>query len=120
MITTNAATIHPTFDRAVAAVALAPELAAANPLPLDSRFTEPLLQAITAAQGSAPLLSPAMGGSLPNYAFTKTLGIPTFGVPYANADEANHAPNENMEVARFFMGIKTGAAMLSYLGRFTL
>jgi acetylornithine deacetylase/succinyl-diaminopimelate desuccinylase-like protein len=85
--------------------------------PLDSRFTEPLLLAITAAQGRAPLLSPAMGGSLPNYAFTKTLGIPAFGIPYANADESNHAPNENMEVARFFMGIKTGAAMLTYLER---
>ena len=84
--------------------------------PLDSPFTEPLRQALIAAQGAEPLLVPAMGGSLPNYVFTKTLGIPAFGVPYANADEANHAPNENMEVARFFMGIKTGAAMLSYLG----
>jgi acetylornithine deacetylase/succinyl-diaminopimelate desuccinylase-like protein len=84
--------------------------------PLDSPFTPVLHQAITAAQGEEPLLVPAMGGSLPNYAFTKTLGIPAFGVPYANADEANHAPNENMEVARFFTGIKTGAAMLSYLG----
>ena len=84
--------------------------------PLDSPFTPMLHQAITAAQGEEPLLVPAMGGSLPNYAFTKTLGIPAFGIPYANADEANHAPNENMEVARFFMGIKTGAAMLSYLG----
>ena len=84
--------------------------------PLDSPFTEPLRQAIIAAQGAAPLLLPAKGASLPNYVFTKTLGIPAFGVPYANADESNHAPNENMEVARFFMGIKTGAAMLSYLG----
>lgn len=84
--------------------------------PLDSPFTHLLRKAITAAQGEEPLLVPAMGGSLPNYVFTKTLGIPAFGVPYANADEANHAPNENMEVARFFMGIKTGAAMLSYLG----
>jgi acetylornithine deacetylase/succinyl-diaminopimelate desuccinylase-like protein len=84
--------------------------------PLDSSFTEPLRQAIIAAQGEEPLLVPAMGGSLPNYVFTKTLGIPAFGVPYANADEANHAPNENLEVARFFKGIKTGAAMLSYLG----
>lgn len=84
--------------------------------PLDSPFTKPLLQAIRAAQGAEPLLVPAMGGSLPNYVFTRTLNIPAFGVPYANADEANHAPNENMEVARFFMGIKTGAAMLSYLG----
>ncbi len=84
--------------------------------PLDSVYTEPLRQAIRAAQGAEPLLVPAMGGSLPEYVFTKTLGIPTFGVPYANADEANHAPNENLEIERFFMGIKTGAAMLAYLG----
>ena len=84
--------------------------------PLDSPFTEPLREAITAAQGAEPLLVPAKGASLPNYVFTKTLGIPVFGVPYANPDESNHAPNENMEVARFFMGIKTGAAMISYLG----
>jgi acetylornithine deacetylase/succinyl-diaminopimelate desuccinylase-like protein len=83
---------------------------------LDSPFAEPLRLAIIAAQGTAPLLVPAKGASLPNYVFTKTLGIPAFGVPYANHDESNHAPNENMEVARFFMGIKTGAAMLSYLG----
>jgi hypothetical protein len=37
-------------------------------------------------------------------------------VPYANADEANHAPNENLEVERFITGIKTGVAMLTYLG----
>ncbi len=84
--------------------------------PLDSPYTAVLRQGITAAQGEEPLLVPAMGGSLPNYVFTKILGIPAFGVPYANADEANHAPNENLEVKRFFLGIKTGAAMLSYLG----
>ncbi|MFL5695678.1 MAG: M20/M25/M40 family metallo-hydrolase [Ktedonobacteraceae bacterium] len=84
--------------------------------PLDSPYTEPLRQAISAAQGQPPLLVPAMGGSLPNYVFTKTLGIPAFLVPYANADQANHAPNENMEIERFFMGIKTGAAMITYIG----
>ena len=84
--------------------------------PLDSPFAVPIQQGITAAQGIEPLLIPAMGGSLPDYVFTKTLGIPAFVVPYANADEANHAPNENMELHRFIMGIKTGAAMLTYLG----
>lgn len=88
--------------------------------PLDSPFTEPLRQAIIAAQGAPPLLVPAKGASLPNYVFTKTLGMPVFGVPYANPDESNHAPNENMEVARFILGIKTGAAMLSYLGLDTM
>lgn len=83
--------------------------------PLDSAFTAPLRAAITAAQGE-PLLIPALGGSLPDYVFTKILGMPAFGTPYANADEANHAPNENLEVARFFNGIRTGAAVLAYLG----
>ena len=84
--------------------------------PLDSPFAEPIRQGIMAAQGEEPLLVPALGGSLPDYVFTKILGIPAFGVPYANADEANHAPNENLEIDRFIMGIKTGAAMLMYLG----
>lgn len=84
--------------------------------PLDSAFTEPLRRALTAAQGVESLLIPALGGSLPDYVFTKILGIPAFTVPYANPDEANHAPNENMELERFFSGIKTGAAMLTHLG----
>ena len=84
--------------------------------PLDSPFAEPICRGIIAAQGQEPLMVPAMGGSLPNYVFTKTLGLPTFVVPYANADEANHAPNENMELERFIMGIKTGAAMLVHVG----
>ena len=84
--------------------------------PLDSPFAEPIRRGIVAAQGEEPLLVPAMGGSLPDYVFTKVLGIPAFVVPYANADEANHAPNENLEVERFIAGIKTGAAMLACLG----
>ena len=85
--------------------------------PLDSPFTGPIRQGIITAQGVEPLLIPSAGGSLPDYVFTKILGIPAFGVPYANPDESNHAPNENLEIERFFAGIKTGAAMLAYLGR---
>ena len=44
---------------------------------LDSPFTEPIREAIRAAQGAYPLLVPAMGASIPEYVFTKTLGIPT-------------------------------------------
>jgi acetylornithine deacetylase/succinyl-diaminopimelate desuccinylase-like protein len=87
--------------------------------PLDSPYTEPIRRGIAAAQGEEPLLVPAMGGSLPEYVFTQVLGIPAFTVPYANADEANHAPNENLEIERFFAGIKTGVAMLTYLGAMT-
>ena len=84
--------------------------------PLDSPYVAPLRAAIATAQGAEPLLVPSLGGSLPDYVWTKLLGVPAFGVPYANPDEANHAPNENIEVERFYAGIKTGAAMLAALG----
>ncbi|MBX0329943.1 peptidase dimerization domain-containing protein [Oscillochloris sp. ZM17-4] len=84
--------------------------------PMDSPFAAPIVAGVTQAQGEPPLLVPAMGGSLPEYVWTKTLGVHSFVVPYANADEANHAPNENLEVERFIGGIKTGAAILAHLG----
>lgn len=84
--------------------------------PLSTPLVPRLSRAIEAVEGQPPLLIPALGGSLPDYVFTKILGVPSLIVPYANADEANHAPNENMEVERFYNGIKIGAAMLSYMG----
>jgi len=85
--------------------------------PLDAPFTQPLRRAILAATGEEPLLIPAMGGSLPDYVWTKILGVHSFITPYANHDEANHAPNENLEVERFINGIRTGAAVLAELGK---
>jgi acetylornithine deacetylase/succinyl-diaminopimelate desuccinylase-like protein len=85
--------------------------------PLDSPHAEPVRRAIRNAHGVEPLLYPAGFGSLPGYAFTKILGIPAFVVPYANADSANHAPNENMTLANFHNGIRTGAALLHAVGQ---
>lgn len=88
--------------------------------PMDSPFAAPIRRAVEAARGVEPLLYPTVGGSLPDYAFTKILGIPSFVVPYANADEANHAPNENLQLVRFIDGIRTGAALLSEFGEVNL
>ncbi|WP_298985484.1 M20/M25/M40 family metallo-hydrolase [uncultured Roseibium sp.] len=85
--------------------------------PLTSPFAAPLIAAVKAARSVDPLLYPTVGGSLPDYVFTKILDLPAFVIPYANADEANHAPNENLEVVRFIDGIKTGAAVLAELGK---
>ncbi|SFZ85564.1 Acetylornithine deacetylase/Succinyl-diaminopimelate desuccinylase [Devosia enhydra] len=90
-------------------------------LPSKTDFSSPwgavIAEAITEARGEPPLVYPCVGGSLPDYVFTKILGVPAFVMPYANADEANHAPNENMEIALFLKGIRTGAALLDRLGR---
>ena len=40
---------------------------------------------------------------------------PSFEIPDANHDEANRAPNETMEVARFYAGVRTTAALLAEL-----
>jgi acetylornithine deacetylase/succinyl-diaminopimelate desuccinylase-like protein len=84
--------------------------------PLDSPFTEPISRALNEVHGEPPILEPSAGGSLPTYVFTRVLNLPAFGVPYANADESNHAPNENLELDRFISGIKTGAAMITFIG----
>lgn len=85
--------------------------------PFDNPFAGVLKEAIVDARGVEPLLYPTMGGSLPDYVFTKILGAPAFVIPYANADEANHAPNENLKIELFLEGIRTGAAILWRLGR---
>ncbi|MEP0696137.1 MAG: M20/M25/M40 family metallo-hydrolase, partial [Nitratireductor sp.] len=84
--------------------------------PMDSPYVEPIRRAVVAARGVEPLLYPTVGGSLPDYVFTKILGLPAFVIPYANADEANHAPNENLKITCFIDGVKTGAALLAELG----
>ena len=83
---------------------------------LDNPFARPVIDAVRRARGVDPLIYPTVGGSLPDYVWTKILQRPAFVVPYANADEANHAPNENMEVVRFLDGIRCGAALLHYIG----
>lgn len=84
--------------------------------PLDSPFAPAIAEAVRTGTGEEPLLVPAMGGSLPEYVWTQVLGVHAFVVPYANHDERNHAPNENIEVERFFNGIRTGAALLEAIG----
>lgn len=82
---------------------------------ISSPHTESIVRAVERAHGKRPLLYPVVGGSLPFYVFTKTLGLPSFLIPYANADQANHAPNENLQINCFLNGIRTGAALLAYL-----
>ena len=82
----------------------------------ETRYTEAVIQGTRAGLGEDPLLLPALGGSLPIAEFGDALGIPCYGIPFANADERNHAPNENMEVGRFLRGISGAAGVLLALG----
>ena len=68
------------------------------------------------AYGKPPMVIPMMGGSLPNYVWTKILKTPTVGAAYANPDEDNHAPNENMDIECFYKGIHSSAEIIQQLG----
>jgi acetylornithine deacetylase/succinyl-diaminopimelate desuccinylase-like protein len=83
--------------------------------PLDHPLADVVRRAVERGFGAKPVEIPALGGSLPDAVWTRTLGLPSFLVPYCNADERNHAPNENMAVARFHAGIRTAASLLGEL-----
>jgi acetylornithine deacetylase/succinyl-diaminopimelate desuccinylase-like protein len=83
--------------------------------PLEHPYAGVVRQAVATGFGVSPIDVPLLGGSLPDAVFTQTLGLPSFLVPYANADERNHAPNENIQVARFFAGVRTAAALFAHL-----
>nr|WP_255356680.1 M20/M25/M40 family metallo-hydrolase [Kibdelosporangium sp. MJ126-NF4]CEL13753.1 Acetylornithine deacetylase/Succinyl-diaminopimelate desuccinylase and related deacylases [Kibdelosporangium sp. MJ126-NF4] len=82
----------------------------------ETPYTDTILRAAEAGLGERPLLVPALGGSLPIATLTDELGVPCYGVPFANVDEANHAPDENLELDRFRRGIVAAAAVQLALG----
>ncbi|WP_020673603.1 M20/M25/M40 family metallo-hydrolase [Amycolatopsis nigrescens] len=82
----------------------------------ESRYTETVLAGAEAGLAEPPLLIPALGGSLPIAALTDELGVPCYGVPFANVDETNHAPDENLELDWFRRGIVASAAVQLALG----
>ncbi|MCP1909500.1 acetylornithine deacetylase/succinyl-diaminopimelate desuccinylase-like protein [Bradyrhizobium elkanii] len=85
--------------------------------PIDAPFSVVVRRAVHIAHGIEPLIYPTGAGTLPDYVFTQILGMPSFVTPYANADQGNHAPNENIKIDCFLNGIRTGAALLDGLGR---
>lgn len=64
----------------------------------------------------APIVMPSLGGSLPDYVWTKILNVPSVVVPYANFDENNHSPNENLNLENFFNGITCTCHVIDALG----
>jgi acetylornithine deacetylase/succinyl-diaminopimelate desuccinylase-like protein len=75
----------------------------------DHPAVDVIARAIKAARGVAPYIVLSGGGSLPNAIWPDVLGVDHIGVPYANADENNHSPNENISLERFNDGIHTSA-----------
>lgn len=70
-------------------------------------------------EGSKTVL-PVLGGSLPAAFFRRVdvlADVPVLVVPYANADQGNHSPNEHLDLNRFENGVRTTAAVLERIAR---
>ena len=85
--------------------------------PLELPWTPILVKSIQEGFEENPLLIPLAGGSLPLYSLHKATGKPMYVIPYANPDEDNHAPNENMMVEWFEKGVLTSISLLNNLAK---
>jgi len=81
--------------------------------PFDSETGTWLQKAMRRAFGKDPIRIRITGGSIPISPFVVTLGIPAVSVPTVNADNNQHAENENIRVGNYIDAIKTFAAILT-------
>jgi acetylornithine deacetylase/succinyl-diaminopimelate desuccinylase-like protein len=83
---------------------------------LDLPVSREIIAAIERAHaGERAVLLPTLGGSVPIWAFTDILELPTLIVPYANANNRQHSPNEHLRLDHLFRGIRTTAQLLTDL-----
>jgi len=75
--------------------------------PFDSEVGLWLNRAMTRAFGKEPIKIRTAGGSIPISPFVITLGIPAVAVPTVNADNNQHAPNENIRVGNYVEAVKS-------------
>ena len=80
--------------------------------PFDSDCGKWLSKAMVNAFGEEPIKIKTAGGSIPISPFVITLGIPAVAVPIVNADNNQHAENENIRVGNYIDGVKTFLAIM--------
>ena len=74
-----------------------------------------VVASIARSTGSEVLRLPMLGGSVPMDTFARELGMPIVGVPLANADNNQHAANENLRLQNLWDGIEIYAGLLTDL-----
>jgi len=75
-----------------------------------------VMAVMQSATGGSVRIAPLMGGSLPIAPIGQVLGTPFVIVPIVNADNNQHAPNENLRMKEFRRGIGLYAALLAAAG----
>jgi acetylornithine deacetylase/succinyl-diaminopimelate desuccinylase-like protein len=85
--------------------------------PLNLKWTDILQSSLQKGFGKKPVRVPLLGGSLPLFALHKITHKPLYIIPYAQPDQSNHAPNENIMIDWWEMGIKSTIYLLENLAK---
>ena len=83
----------------------------------DLDIVKVVTEAVRNSYQQEPLIQPSLGSSLPDYVWTKILEVPSIIMPYANFDQRNHSPNENIRIDYFLNGIKCTCHVIDALGK---
>lgn len=89
----------------------------ASRTPLDHPLVPMVKAAVAKGFGREPLVVPSLGGTTPDFVFTRILGLPSIVVPLAPYDENNHAPNESTKVSLYLAGVRCGMHLLEALAK---
>lgn len=84
--------------------------------PPDHPLVAPMARALQRAWDTQPVVMNRFSSYAPYSVFDR-LGLPGFYMAYANPDEANHAPNENLMLTHFRQGILTSIAVYDEVAR---
>jgi|SRR5579863_1069052 len=103
------------MSRAKVAKVVAPESGyPAERTSMDLPISREVLRIAESARGPVVKL-PTMGGSVPLYMISQTLGCPTITVPIANHDNNQHSFDENLRLQNLWDGEELMAALLADL-----
>jgi acetylornithine deacetylase/succinyl-diaminopimelate desuccinylase-like protein len=81
--------------------------------PAGSPIVAHLVDAASRAADRAALTTPTLGGSVPLHHFVEVLDAPTVIVPIANADNSQHAADENIRLGNLWYGVDLWSVLLS-------
>lgn len=84
--------------------------------PLDHAGVRRVIAVMRSATQGEVRTPPLLGGSLPISAIGEVLNTPFTIVPIVNADNNQHAPNENLRMCEFRQGVALYAALLAEAG----
>lgn len=81
-------------------------------IPVETPIVAHLLDAASRASGGTVVTMPTLGGSVPLQHFAEVLEAPAVILPIANADNSQHAADENIRVGNLWYGVDLWSVLL--------